>query len=334
MRFGQADFIFSFSVALILIAFCIWAFRMKRKAYEKFAQKELLEELLVFTDVNKQKFKAGLLLTAAILIIFSLMRPQWGFHWQEVKRRGLDIIIALDTSKSMLAQDVKPSRLERSKLAIRDFIKNLKGDRIGLVAFSGTAFLECPLTVDYGGFLLSLDSIDTNTIPRGGTSLASAIKEAVKGYGSQEKKYKALVVITDGENNEGDPFAAAEEAKKNGIIIFCIGIGTKEGELISLVQEGGQQQFLKDQEGNVVKTRLDEGTLEKIALITGGSYIRSTAAEFGLELLYRERLSKMERRELEGKMNKRYIERFQVPLAVALFLILLEAAISDRKQAR
>ena len=170
MRFGQADFIFSFSVALILIAFCIWAFRMKRKAYEKFAQKELLEELLVFTDVNKQKFKAGLLLTAAILIIFSLMRPQWGFHWQEVKRRGLDIIIALDTSKSMLAQDVKPSRLERSKLAIRDFIKNLKGDRIGLVAFSGTAFLECPLTVDYGGFLLSLDSIDTNTIPRGGTS--------------------------------------------------------------------------------------------------------------------------------------------------------------------
>ena len=284
--------------------------------------------------MNKQKLKAGLLLAAAILIIFSLMRPQWGFHWQEVKRRGLDIIIALDTSKSMLAEDVKPDRLERAKLAIRDFTKNLKGDRIGLVAFSGTAFLQCPLTVDYGGFLLSLDSIDTNTIPRGGTSIASAIKEAIKGYGSQEKKYKTMVIITDGENNEGDPFEAAEEAKKNGIIIFCIGIGTKEGELIPLIEEGGQRQFLKDREGNVVKTRLDEGTLEKIALITGGSYIRSTATEFGLELLYRERLSKMERRELEGKMNKRYIERFQIPLAVALFLILLEAAISDRKQTR
>jgi len=332
MKFGQANFIFSFSAAFFLIVFYIWAFRLKKKSYEKFADKKLLQELLVFTDVNKQKIKAVFLSAAAVLILFSLMRPQWGFHWQEVKRRGLDIIIALDTSKSMLAQDVKPDRLQRSKLAVRDFIKNLKGDRIGLVAFSGTAFFQCPLTIDYSGFLLSLDNIDINTIPRGGTSISSAITEAVKSYGGQEKKYKVLVIITDGENNEGDPLPAAEEAKKNGVVIFCIGIGTKEGELIPLAEDTGQKQFLKDREGNVVKSRLDEATLEKIALATGGSYIRSTATEFGLELLYRERLSKMEKRELEGKMNKRYIERFQIPLAAALFLILLEGLISNRKQ--
>jgi Ca-activated chloride channel homolog len=332
MRFGQANFIFSLSAVFILIAFYIWAFRLKKNNYEKFADKKLLQELLVFTDVNKQKLKSGFLSAAVILMIFSLLRPQWGFHWQQVKRKGLDIIIALDTSKSMLAQDVRPDRLQRSKLAIRDFIKNLKGDRIGLVAFSGTAFFECPLTIDYGGFLLSLDNIDINTIPRGGTSISSAITEAVKSYGAQEKKYKILVIITDGENNEGDPLQAAEEAKKNGVMIFCIGIGTKEGELIPLAQGTGQKEFLKDREGNIVKSRLDETTLEKIALATGGSYIRSASTEFGLELLYRERLSKMEKRELEGKMNKRYIERFQIPLAAALFLILLEGLISDRKQ--
>lgn len=328
MKFGQANYIFSICVVFILAAFYIWVFRAKKKAYEKFAQKNLLQDLLSFSKPNRQKIKAGLLLASVILVLISLMRPQWGFHWQEIKRRGLDIIIALDTSKSMLAEDVKPNRLERSKLAIRDFIKNLRGDRIGLVAFSGTAFLQCPLTVDYGGFLLSLDNADTNIIPRGGTSLAGAIKEAVKAAGGKENKYKAVVLITDGENNEGDPFAAAEEAKKEGIVIFCIGIGTKEGELISLTQNSGAKEFLKDKEGNVVKSRLDEAALEKIALITGGSYIHSTATEFGLDLLYRERLSKMEKREFEGKLNKRYVERFQAPLLLALVLILIEWAMS------
>ena len=322
---------FSLSVVFILLVFYLWVSRMKKKAYEKFSQRDLLDELLVFTDTRKQKLKTVLLIAAVILIVFSLMRPQWGFHWQEVKRKGLDIIIALDTSKSMLAEDVRPNRLERAKLAIRDFVKNLNSDRIGLIAFSGTAFLQCPLTVDYGGFLLSLDGVGIDTIPRGGTALSSAIKEAIKSYGSKEKKYKILIIITDGEDNEGRPQEAAKEAKKNGLTIYCIGIGTKEGELIPLVQESGQREFLKDREGNVVKSRLDEATLEKIALATGGSYVHATAREFGLELLYRERLSKLEKQESEAKLNKRYIERFQIPLTVVLILILLEWLIDERK---
>ena len=251
-----------------------------------------------------------------------------------MKRKGLDILIALDTSKSMLAQDLKPSRIERSKLAIRDFVKYLKGDRIGLIAFSGSAFLQCPLTVDYGGFLLSLEDIDTEIIPKGGTNLSSAITEAVRSYSGAQKKYKVLVIITDGEDHKGNALSAAEEAKKEGIAVFCVGIGSREGELIPLKAEDGQARFLKDRQGNVVKSRLDESILQKIALATGGSYVRSTGAEFGLELLYRERLSKLEKRELEGKLAKHYEERFQIPLALAFLLLLVELLISERKKGK
>jgi Ca-activated chloride channel family protein len=260
------------------------------------------------------------------------MRPQWGFSWEEVRRSGLDILIAIDTSKSMLAGDIKPNRLERSKLAVKDLIKKLRGDRIGLIAFSGNAFLQCPLTVDYSGFLLSLNELNFNSIPKGGTSISSAIKTAMDSYEGGQKKYKILVIITDGEDHEGNVAEMAEKAKDAGIKIFSIGIGTKEGELISVTDESGNKVFLKDRQGNVVKTRLDETTLQKIALTTGGSYVRATNTEFGLDLIYEEKLSKMEKREIESNMIKRYEERFQIPLAIALVLLCLEPFISERRR--
>ncbi len=331
MRFAQPLFIYAFLVIAGLSIFYFWIFTERKKARERFAQKELLKQLSSAVDPAKQRLKAFLIVIAVAMCLFTLLRPQWGFQWQEVKRRGVDIIIALDTSKSMLAQDVKPSRLERSKLAVSDFIKNIKGDRIGLVAFAGSAFLECPLTVDYGGFLLSLDGVSVNTIPRGGTSISSAIREAVKSFVTGQKKYKVLIIITDGEDHEGDPVAAAREAAKEGIVIYCIGIGTKEGELLT-VPEDGQMTYLKDSEGNVIKSRLDERMLEKIALSTGGSYVHAASTEFGLDLLYRDKISKMEKRELEGKMAKNYEERFQIPLGVALALLLIELLISDKRK--
>lgn len=334
MRFAQTNFSYSFLLLIALALFYLWAFARRRKALEKFARKELLKELLSSQDMHKRRVRIALIVCGISLNLVALMRPQWSFHWEKVKRKGLDIIIALDTSKSMLAEDIKPSRLERAKLAIRDFTKSLKGDRVGLIAFSGSAFLQCPLTVDYGGFLLSLDTIDTETIPKGGTSISSAIKEALRKLEGGEKKYKVLIIITDGESHEGDSQKAAEEAKEEGIEVFCIGIGTKEGELISVTNEAGQREFLKDRQGNVVKSRLDEAALQKIALTTGGSYVRSTSAEFGLELLYREKLSKMEKKELEGKMNKRYEERFQIPLGIALLLLLIEPLISEKKRSK
>jgi len=260
------------------------------------------------------------------------MRPQWGFQWKEVKRKGLDILVAVDTSKSMLAEDVKPNRLERSKLALKDLVKKLRGDRIGLIAFSGRAFLQCPLTVDYSGFILSLNDISVGTIPRGGTSISHAINKAIESYEGEQKKYKVLIIITDGENHEGDPFRVAELAKKEGIKIFCIGIGSKEGELIPLIDTRGRTVFLKDESGNVVKTRLDEGVLEEIAIATGGSYVRSTSREFGLDLIYREKLAKMEKRDIESKMKRQYEERFQIPLGFAFLLLLIESLIGDRKK--
>lgn len=332
MKFANIHMAHLFWLALGLAGLNLWAFKFRRKTLEAFAQKELLPELMSSFDERKKYLKLFLLNLAVLLIFFALMRPQWGFHWQEIKHQGLDILIAIDTSKSMLAQDVKPNRLERAKLAVKDFLKNIKGDRIGLIAFSGEAFLQSPLTVDYNGFLLSLESLSVDIIPKGGTSLSGPIREALKSYDGGMKKHKVLILITDGEDHKGDSLLAAEEAKKEGIKIFCIGIGTPEGELISITDEKGNKKFLKDRKGNFVKTRLDETSLLKIALTTGGSYVRASGAKFGLNLIYEQRLAKMEKRDFKSKMVKQYEERFQIFLACAILLLLIEPFVNERKK--
>jgi len=332
IRFAQSNLVYLLWIIPILIIFYIWSFRKHRKTLQRFAEKTLLNELTLSLNMRKRRLKTALIIIALLLALFSLVRPQWGFHWEKVKRKGIDILIAIDTSKSMLADDVKPNRLERSKLAVKDMVKKLNGDRIGLIAFAGDAFLQCPLTVDYSGFMLSLDSLSTDTIPKGGTSISAAIREAIKVYEKEQKKYKILVLITDGEDHEGDPVKAAEEAKKEGVKIFCIGIGTKEGELIPIANKNGGRVFLKDKAGNAVKTRLDESTLQKIALDTGGCYVRSSGADFGLDLIYEKKLTKIEKKEFKDKMMRRFEERFQIPLAICLLLLLLEPFISERKK--
>lgn len=299
---------------------------------ESFAARDLLVHLTPSMGRKRQNIKTLLILISVSAIALSLMRPQWGFEWKEVTRSGLDILIAIDTSKSMLAEDVKPNRLERSKLAVKDLIQKLHGDRIGLIAFAGSAFLQCPLTVDYSGFMLSLDDLNVNTLPKGGTSLSNAIKTALESYEGGKKKYMALVIITDGEDHEGNTAEWAEKAKEQGIKIFSIGIGTREGELIPVTDESGNRMFLKDRSGNVVKSSLDEKTLQDIALATGGSYVKATATEFGLDLIYEEKLSKMEKREVENKMIRKYYERYQIPLAIVLLLLCVEPFIRERKK--
>lgn len=332
MRFANPYWIFLIFVFLSFVVFLIWAYWARQRVCERFAQRDLLQSLLIQVDWTKKKLKIVLLAAGIFFCLLALSRPQWGFKWQEVKRRGLDIVVALDVSRSMLAADIKPSRLERAKLALRDFVKDLKGDRIGLVAFSGSAFLACPLTIDYGGFLLSLEGLGIDSIPRGGTAIGEAIKVALRSFSSGEGKHKALIIITDGEDHKGDSEKFAEEAKKEGIVIFCIGIGTSGGELIFVEGPDGGKEFLKDDQGNAVKTRLNEDILQKIALATGGAYVRSLPTEFGLELLYRQKLSAMEKRESQGKMARRYVERFQIPLLIGLALILIEAVLSERKK--
>jgi len=331
MRFAEFQMIHWLWALILLGVFLFWAYQRKQKFFERFCERGLLGELAASYHSPKEIIKGFLIVFVFIFSVLALMRPQWGFQWQEVKLQGLDIIVAMDTSKSMLADDVKPSRLERSKWAVRDLLKKLSGDRIGLVAFAGSGFMVCPLTVDYGGFLMSLDDLNTDIIPVGGTNVGSAIQTAIKGYENVPGKYRAVIIVTDGENLEGDPMAAAKEAKVKGIRIFCVGIGTQEGELIRIPNNEGQYEFLKDKDGNFVKSRLNEDLLQKIALATDGIYVRASGAEFGFDVIY-ERLAGMEKREIKSAMEKKFHERFQYPLAAAVILLICETVITTRKK--
>lgn len=334
MKFGASYMAMWLWVVPAMVLFFSLVRRARERALRRFAEADLLPEISGSYSPGRRKVKATLLTCSVCLAVLALMRPQLGFTWREVKRQGLDIVIALDTSKSMLAEDVLPNRLGRAKLAIRDFIKKLHGDRVGLVVFSGTAFLQCPLTVDYNGFFLSLDDVDVDTIPVGGTSLSNAIYKAVTSYEGGKKQHKILIVITDGEDLEGGVEKAVERARAAGMRIFCVGVGGVEGELIPLKDDKGKIIFLKDNDDNMVRTRLDEAMLQKIALETGGMYVRGTGVEFGLDVIYDEKLSKLEKQEFKSRMEKRYFERFQMPLYAAIFLLFIELFVGDRKRRR
>ncbi|MCA9401386.1 MAG: VWA domain-containing protein, partial [Candidatus Omnitrophica bacterium] len=261
MRFAALYNLHLIWLILALGVFLFWALQKHRQAVNKFIEEPLTKRVALGYAPSRHKMKALLILGVFIFSMLALLRPQWGFEWQEVKRKGLDILIMVDTSKSMLTQDVKPNRLERTKLAVKDLIRKLNGDRVGLIAFAGDAFLMCPLTVDYNGFILSLDDLDTDSISRGGTNISRAIEESLNSYKDVSSKYKAVIIITDGDNLEGDPVKWAKKAKAEGVKIYTIGIGTKEGELIQLRDEEGHQEFLKDQNGNFIKSRLNEQLL-------------------------------------------------------------------------
>ncbi len=298
-----------------------WLLRRRCKMMTRFAAEGLLEKIASDFSLKRIQWKNYSLLVAYIFFIGALARPQWGYSIEKVKQQGLDIMIAVDVSKSMLTQDVKPNRLERTKLAIRDLLKKVQGDRLGLMPFAGVAFMMCPLTTDYDGFAMSLDDLSIDSIPVGGTNIARAIEEALKTFGSEQLKYKALVILTDGEEEQGDALAAAKKAKGKGIRIFTIGIGTKEGDLIQVPQSDGSMEFLKDARGNFVKSHLNEGLLQQIAYETGGAYVRSSGAEFGLDYLYSHELSKWAKRNFQEKTEKKYYEQFQWPLALAIILL-------------
>lgn len=332
MKFGASYMAVWLWLVPALIGFYAFYFKAGTRIMERFAEKRILTEISKSFDKKKRNIKKWMLIISSLFMIIALMRPQWGFQWQEIKRQGLDILIALDTSNSMLAEDVLPNRLERAKLAVKDLVKKLRGDRVGLIAFSGSAFLQCPLTVDYDGFLLSLDDVSTGTIPLGGTSLSKVIYSAIRSYEGAKSIEKILIVITDGEDLEGGVEKAVAKAKTEGIKIFCVGIGSPDGELVPITDSTGKKVFLKDSEGNVVKSRLIEEHLQNMALTTGSMYVRSSGAEFGLDLIYNEKLSKLEKEEFKNKMEKRYHERFQIFLIFAFILMLVEPLIGDRRR--
>lgn len=332
MKFGSVKLLNLFWLLIPLLGIFLICYRQKYAALLRFADKSLISKLNIQFSRFRWWLKTMLILCVFIFSIFALSRPQWGFEWQEVKREGIDILLVVDTSKSMLAQDVKPNRLARTKLAVQDLLKDLKGDRVGLIAFSGDAFMLCPLTIDYDGFLLSLNDLSINSVPRGGTNLEKALNVALSSYQDVANKHKAVIVITDGDDLEGNPIKVAQKAHEEGVKIYTIGIGTKSGELIQIRNEKGQNEFLKDQNGNFIKSRLNESLLQQIALTTEAFYIKSSGAQFGLETIYQRALSKVEKREFESSREKKYFERFQIPLAISILLLVIDSCVTTRKK--
>ncbi|MBT3878956.1 MAG: VWA domain-containing protein [Candidatus Scalindua sp.] len=334
MKYENINYLYLLPIVVLMAVAYIVFFKNRQNAIKKFVQAELMDSIVASVSKRKQKIKAVFVIAALLFIIFSLVQPKWGYHWEDVERRGIDLVVAVDTSRSMLADDIKPNRLQAAKREISDLINVIDGDRVGLVAFAGTAFLQCPLTLDYGAFNLFLDDINTNLIPVGGTSFGEAIKKSMSAFSSKLKKHKAIVLITDGEDHQGNAMEMAKAAKEQGIVVYTVGVGKKEGAYIRLKDGKGNETLLKDREGQVVKTRLDEVLLNKIALETGGAYTPAYGTQWGLANIYTNIIGNMEEKQLGGRKIKLYENRFQIPLFIALILIMLESLIGERASKR
>ncbi|MCP4342151.1 MAG: VWA domain-containing protein, partial [Desulfobulbaceae bacterium] len=331
MIFAQPHWLFVGLIACIGLAF-LFRFMQKRRqaALEKFAAHQLIGRLTRNISGSRRRYKNILLLLAVFMCFAALARPQYGFKWVEVQRKGIDLLFALDTSKSMLTEDIKPYRLKRAHLAILDFVRQLEGDRVGLMPFAGSSYLMCPLTLDYDAFEHSLSAITTKIIPRGGTNIAVVINKAVETL-NNAANHKILIILTDGENLEGDAIKAAEETAKLGLTVYTVGVGTSEGELIPVAGENGKG-FVKDKEGNFVTSRLDETTLSAIAEKSGGLYVPLGPSGEGLETIYQQKLALIPKEELAERRHKVPLERFEWPLAAGLLILVLELLVGERKK--
>lgn len=282
---------------------------------------------------GRARLRLALTLAAAACIVAALARPQWGFRWEEVRRRGLNIMIVLDTSNSMRAGDLKPNRLQRARWGVRDLVRKLKGDRVGLVAFAGSSFLQCPLTSDYPAFLMTLDDVYPGLIPRGGTAIEQALRAALEQTKTTGEADSVIVLITDGEDHEGNPMSLVEEFRRRDIRLYAVGVGTPEGELVPAAGNDASS-FLKNRDGNVVKSRLNETLLQQLALATGGAYIRATPQAFGLEQVYDEGIDRLRRDEQDSRRARVGEERLSWFLGAALFLLACEAVFDERRRLR
>jgi Ca-activated chloride channel family protein len=323
---------------LLSVIALIWLWRRydarQHAALAKFVSAHLRLQLTRSISPGRRRLQRGLFLGALIGLFTALAGPQVGFHWEQVSRRGNEIIFAIDTSRSMLTPDVKPNRLTRAKLAIDDFAKKLDGDAVGIVAFAGAAFLACPVTLDYGAFHESLSAIDTNTIPRGGTNISTAIQAAQAALQRRRGSDKILILVTDGEDLEGSAFETAQAAAKaDGIKIYTVGVGTAAGDLIPIPPEHGGG-FVKDESGAFVRSRLDEQGLKAIAGATGGFYVPLGTQAEGLELIFQNVLGSIAKHDLASRQQKIYIERYQWPLAASLAMLLGSLLIGSRRRSR
>lgn len=333
LTFASPHWFWALAIVPAVIALYIWSQRRSRNLILKVVAPRLREQLAGAVSAGLRTFKAALVVLAFVCLVIALARPQWGFIQREVKQRGRDVIIAVDTSRSMLATDVSPTRLARAKLVAQDLLRLLRGDRVGLVAFAGSAFLQAPLTLDQGAVRTSLEELDTEVIPKGGTNIAAAIGAAEEAFGkAAEGKIRAMIILTDGEELDADGIAAARKAAEKGIRIFTVGIGSAEGSLIPLRNGTGGSEFVRDAQGKPVQSRLDETRLKEIAAAGGGFYQPLGPDVAGI--IFEKGIQPIEMAETGVQTARQPLERYQWPLGCAIFLLFVWMVLGERRRVR
>ena len=306
----------------------IWAHHKRREAARRFADPRMGERLMPALASARPWVRGTLFLAALLCAGVAFARPRWGVYFENVTQRGADVMVILDVSRSMLSEDVSPSRLERAKSDIRDLLQELRGERVGLVAFAGKANVVCPLTVDHGFYQSVLEDVGPQSAPRGGTLIGDAIREALGAMDERRDRDQALLVITDGEDQDSYPREAAQAAADRGVVIFTVGLGDPDvGSRIPVRDGSGNLTYLKH-EGQEVWSKMDERLLREMALATGGAYVPARTQHYDLGEMYRENLATLSGGEVEAKKRKRYRERFQIFLGLAIAFFLLERLVS------
>ena len=332
IRFGHPHFLYLLWGTPVFLLLYIYAFRQKRKAFQRFSSHHFFQRLTGTVHFGRQKAKAILLFLSYTFLVLALSRPQIGTTLELVKRSGLDIMIGLDISASMLAEDIKPNRLLKAKHTISSFVDRLEGDRVGLIAFAGDSFVQCPLTIDYAAAKLLLDALDVDTISQSGTKISQAIDIASSSFNQEEDKYKVLLFFTDGEDHGKKAVEAAKEAANQGIRIYCVGVGLpNQGTPIPLRQSNGALRGYKhDRNGKPIVTKLEDTLLREIAQLTHGNYYQATPGGVEIDRLFAE-LAAVEKREIEERQFTQYEDRFQYFLAFALLFLVWEFLLSGSR---
>jgi len=335
MIFGATYWFWALLIVPLLVGLWLRGERRAALRLREFVSERLLPSLARTVDRRRRGIRFALVLLGLILALIALAQPRWGYTYEDAKRKGLDLILAVDTSRSMLSNDVLPNRLQRVKLATQDLINELQGDRVGLVAFAGRAFLQAPLTIDYDAAVEAINDLDTSTIPEGGTNISDAIELAVRTFGKSAIGNRAVIVLTDGEELSGDALKTAKAAADAGVRIFTVGVGTPEGSLIPIGNgQGGGNSFVKDSKGQVVKSKLDEKRLKEIAESTGGFYLHLEDGPRTMKQLFSEGLTKMQAGDIDARLSRRPIERYQWPLGAAMFFLAASFLMRERKRVR
>jgi len=334
LRLHDVDMLYLLWLAPLLVGLYYYAGRQRQRALQAFAQPSLLAQISHKVNLTARRWKAVLVVCGFAVLVIGLARPAWNPIPQEVVRRGRDVVFLLDVSRSMLAEDLAPNRLERAKLAILDAIDRLEGDRVSLVAFAGSASVKCPLTLDYGFFRMALEDISPTSVARGGTMIGDSLRKVLQEvFDEQQSQYRDIVLITDGEDHESFPVEAAEAAGGRGIRIIAIGLGDENvGRRIPVSNSNGETTFLK-YKGEEVWTRLDADSLRKMAAATpSGRYLNVATGAIDFGDVYLQLIASAQRRDLESQMIERYEEKFQIFLGLAFVLLCFEVAISERKR--